>query len=226
MPRITAQHEQEVRTRIVRAANDVFGSLGYHRATMRDVVAASGLSVGAIYTYFGSKDELFLACCDLTADEVGGAIATRLAQGTTTRERLHIALGFYLDSLDGTASVVADPAVLIHAWAEAEQEPAIREMLGRRREQISTIGRMLLAEGQARAEVPAWADIDALAVAFGAMLDGLSLLRLESGSRYRRADAERQAGALIELLLAAAGVDRPTAPGAVLAPYAQPAGVG
>ncbi|HEX7472760.1 MAG TPA: TetR/AcrR family transcriptional regulator [Candidatus Limnocylindrales bacterium] len=226
MPRITAQHEQEVRARIVRAANDVFGSLGYHRATMRDVVAASGLSVGAIYTYFGSKDELFLACCDLTADEVGGAIAARLAQGTTTRERLHIALGFYLDSLDGTAGVVADPAVLIHAWAEAEQEPAIREMLGRRREQISTIGRMLLAEGLAHGEVPAWADIDALAVAFGAMLDGLSLVRLESGSRYRRADAERQAGALIELLLAATAADRPISPGAVLAPYAPPAGVG
>src|SRR5580765_3516273 len=73
LPRVTAQHEQEVRSRIVRAANDVFGSLGYHRATMRDVVAASGLSVGAIYTFFGSKDELFLACCDFTAEEVGGA---------------------------------------------------------------------------------------------------------------------------------------------------------
>ena len=230
MPRITAQHEQEVRSRIVRAASDVFGSLGYHRATMRDVVGASGLSVGAIYTYFESKDELFLACCDFTAEEVGGAIAARLAQGSTTRERLHIALGFYLDTLDGTAGMAADPAVLIHAWAEAEQEPAVREMLGRRREQISTIGRMLLAEGQAHGEVPAWADIDALAVAFGAMLDGLALVRLESGSRYRRADAERQAGALIDLLLAAARADHPSAVGAVpaegLPPYAPPAGVG
>lgn len=226
MPRITAQHEQEVRGRIVRAANDVFGSLGYHRATMRDVVDASGLSVGAIYTYFGSKDELFLACCDFTAEEVAGAIAARLAQGTTTRERLFIALDFYLDTLDGTAGMAADPAVLIHAWAEAEQEPAVREMLGRRREQIATIGRMLLAEGQARGEVPAWADIDALAVALGAMLDGLALVRVEAGTRYRRAHAERQAGALIELLLAAGDVDPRPARGEVPAPYAPPAGVG
>jgi AcrR family transcriptional regulator len=226
LPRITAQHEQEVRARIVHAANDVFGSLGYHRATMRDVVGASGLSVGAIYTYFGSKDELFLACCDFTAEEVAGAIAGRLAQGATTRERLFIALDFYLDTLDGTAGMAADPAVLIHAWAEAEQEPAVREMLARRREQISTIGRMLLAEGQARGEVPAWADIDALAVALGAMLDGLALVRLEAGSRYRRADAERQAGALIELLLAAAAVDPHPARGEVPGPYAPPAGVG
>lgn len=226
MPRLTPQHEQEVRTRIVRAANEVFANLGYHRATMRDVVAASGLSVGAIYTYFGSKDELFLACCDLTADEVAGAITARLAHGATTAERLRIAVDFYLDNLDGAAGATADPAVLIHAWAEAEQEPAIREMLGRRREQISTIGRMLLAEGVARGEVPAWADVDALAVAYGAMLDGLALVRIESGPRYRRADAERQAGALIDLLLAAAQVERPAALNGSGAPYAQPAGVG
>ncbi len=60
MPRISAAHEQQVRDRIVRAAIDVFAEKGYHRATIADVVRESGLSVGAIYTYFSGKDELFL----------------------------------------------------------------------------------------------------------------------------------------------------------------------
>lgn len=232
MPRITPQHEHEVRTRIVRAANEVFGSLGYHRATMRDVVAASGLSVGAIYGYFESKDELFLACCDFTAGETAATIATRLAGGHTTQERLRIAVEYFLDTVDGRAEHAAETAVLIHAWAEAEQEPAVREMLARRREQITTIGRMLLAEGVARGEVPAWVDIDALAVALGAMLDGLALVRLELGARYRRADAERQAFAVIDVLLAAARVAEPVrlaaegAPAAGAAPYPERAGAG
>jgi hypothetical protein len=104
-------------------------------------------------------------------------------------------------------------------------------MLARRREQISTIGRMLLAEGVARGEVPAWVDIDALAVAYGALLDGLALVRLEAGLRYRRADAERQAYALIDVLLAARA-DEPVhrtghgAPTAQATPYAPRAGVG
>ena len=55
MPRITAEHEQAVRDRIVRAALAVFGEHGFHRATMQDIVRESGLSVGAIYTYFKSK---------------------------------------------------------------------------------------------------------------------------------------------------------------------------
>ena len=69
MPRVTAAHEREVRERIIRAAIGVFDDRGYHRATMQDVVRASGLSVGAIYTYFGGKDELFLAACDLSMDQ-------------------------------------------------------------------------------------------------------------------------------------------------------------
>ena len=63
MPRVTPAHEQQVRDRIVAAAIGVFNEKGYRRATMQDVVRASGLSVGAIYTYYAGKDELFLASC-------------------------------------------------------------------------------------------------------------------------------------------------------------------
>ena len=227
MPRITAEHELEVRTRILRAAIDVFGEHGFHRATMQDVAGACDLSVGAIYTYFKSKDELFLATCDQTSADVARVIAERLAQGRSTAERLSLAVGYFLDTMDGgTEALPHGASVLVHAWAEADQEPAVREMLVRRREQIVTIARMLLTEGVVRGEIPDWADVEALAVGYGAMLDGLSLVRIEAGSRYRRADAERQAMAMMALLLAAVGRPRPDVPGFAPAPYAPPLGVG
>jgi len=210
MPRVTAAHGQEVRSRIVDAALRVFGELGYHHATIQDVVRASDLSVGAIYTYFSGKDELFLACCDATAAAVTGALADRLTAGSSTADKLRIGVGFYLDTIDGSVDGSASASLLVHAWAEAEQEPAVREMLARRREQLVTVARMLLADGVAGGEVPAWADVDALAVGFAAMLDGLSLIRIEAGQRYRRADAERQAGAMIDLLIGAAGTQAPS----------------
>src|SRR6478735_4060494 len=78
VPRVSAEHEQEVRERIVRAATRVFSERGFHRATMQDIVRASGLSVGAIYTYFKSKDELILAGCDLITDQEMTELARRL----------------------------------------------------------------------------------------------------------------------------------------------------
>lgn len=223
MPRITAAHEQEVRDRIVVAALQVFSEHGFHRATMQDVVRASGLSVGAIYTYFSSKDELFLASCDLTAGNVAGTLASRLLAGTTTTQKLAIAVGFFLDGVDvffDDATGAPGAPVLIQAWAEAEQEPAVREMLVRRREQIVTIGRMLLLEGIARGELPAWVDAEALARAYSALLDGLLLLRVEAGPRYGRADALRHAESVLEILLAANGSSRPIVPVADPEPYA------
>ncbi|WP_186780115.1 TetR/AcrR family transcriptional regulator [Streptomyces salinarius] len=46
------------RTQILDAATSVFARLGYHGSRMDDIVQASGLSKGAIYWYFKSKEEI------------------------------------------------------------------------------------------------------------------------------------------------------------------------
>ncbi len=210
MPRVSAAHEQEVRDRIIAAALRVFGDKGYHRSTVQDVVMASGLSVGAIYTYFKSKDELFLASCDLMSGRGLGELATRLAAGSTTAHRLAIAIAFFFDSIDTFAGMPGQ-VTLVSAWAEADQEPGVREMLVRRREQLVGAGQLLLREGIARGELPAWIDVDATARAYTALLDGLVLQRVEAGEGYRRDDVERRARLVLELLLAA-GPARPELP--------------
>ena len=101
MPRVSAAHEQAVRGRIVESALRVFAEKGYHGATIGDVVRDSGLSVGAIYTYFSGKDELFLATCDLSSGEGLGELGNRLVRGGTVAEKLAIAVGFFLDSMVG-----------------------------------------------------------------------------------------------------------------------------
>jgi AcrR family transcriptional regulator len=208
---VTPAHEQEVRERILVAAAQVFADRGYHRATMQDVVRESGLSVGAIYTYFAGKSELFLAMCDLTSGRAMGELATRLATGRTIAERLAIAVGFYVDSIDDHAGTPG-LAALVPAWSEVDSEPAVREMLRRRREQLVTAGRLLVEEGIANGDVPAWVDAEVLAGAYSALLDGLLLQRVEEGTAWRRTTAEERARIVLELLLAAPAGDRPTVP--------------
>ena len=220
MPRVTLQHEQQVRQRILAAALRVFGARGFRRSTMQDVVRESGLSVGAIYTYFKSKDELFLAMCDLTVEDTMAALAARLPAGATVADKLAIAVGFFLDTIDAYTAIGGGTTFLVHAWAEAEQEPAVRETLVRRRAQIVTVGRMLLEEGIARGEVPPWLDVDAASTAYSALLDGLTLIGLEEGPGYRRVDAERRAAAILELLLAASSTRRPAPVAIPSHPYA------
>ena len=196
MPRVSAAHEQEVRERIVSAAIRVFTERGYG-ATIQDVVRDSGLSVGAIYTYFKSKEELFLACCEMMTS---GSLETL----GHTAERLQTATRFYIDSIDTAPEGGPGLVTLVQAWAVAEGEPRIREMLARRRERFVGAGQVLLREGVARGELPPWLDVDATARAYISLLDGLLLQRIEAGERYRSADLERQARAILDLVLAAA----------------------
>src|SRR2546428_9202781 len=61
MPRVVPEYKEEARTRILTAANQVFGEKGYRQATMDDVAKKLGVSKGALYLYFSSKEELFEA---------------------------------------------------------------------------------------------------------------------------------------------------------------------
>jgi AcrR family transcriptional regulator len=204
MPRVTPAHEQQVRDRIVRAAISVFSDKGYHRATMQDVVRVSGLSVGAIYTYFGGKTELFLASCTMSMDGGFGELGDRLARGRSLADKLGIAVGFFIDAIEPVDPGTPGSAIyLVQAWAEAGQAETVRETLVRRREQIGAVGQILLREGIAQGQLPAWLDVEAVALGFSALLDGLLLQRIEDGDGWRREDAERRAFAMLELLLAA-----------------------
>jgi AcrR family transcriptional regulator len=205
MPRVTAAHEQQVKERIVAAALRVFAEKGFHRATVQDIVRESGLSVGAIYTHFKGKDEIFLAGCDASSGEGFGELGDRLARARSTIDKMIAAVGFFFDTVDADAfaDVPGMSTFLVQAWAEADQEPSVREMLARRRGQIVTVAQLVLREGIAQGELPAWIDVEALAGGFSALLDGLILQRVEEGSGYRREKFERRILAVIELAIAA-----------------------
>jgi AcrR family transcriptional regulator len=208
VPRLTAVQEQQVRDRIIHAAVGVFADKGYHRATIADVVARSGLSVGAIYTHFRNKEELFLHSCDLMSGQGLDELAVRLAPLTTTAERLRAAIAYYVETIDAFDDAPGQVG-LVRAWAEADEEPGVREMLVRRRERLVGASQLLVREGIARGELPDWVDVDGLARGFMALLDGLLLQRIEAGDAYRPEDAVRRATAILDVLLAAATAERP-----------------
>jgi AcrR family transcriptional regulator len=210
VPRLSAQHEQQVRDRIIDAAVTVFAEKGYHRATIADVVARSGLSVGAIYTHFTGKEQLFLQSCDLMSGQGLDELAARLAPLSTTTERLHAAIAFYVESIDDFGGAPGQVS-LVRAWAEAGEEPGVREMLARRRERLIGAAQLLLQEGIARGELPEWLDVDGFARGFTALLDGLLLQRIEAGDAYRPEDSIRRATAVLDVLLAVRGAERPAA---------------
>jgi AcrR family transcriptional regulator len=201
MPKVSAEHGEQVRTRIVEATIRALAERGLDDLTIADVVRESGLSVGAIYTWYSGKAELVAAACDVAVEAELAAMGTQLAALTTTRDRLLAAVRFWFDFLEREPGEVR---FQLQLWAEATRTPEIRAVLQRRRQRILAAAAALLADGIERGDLPAGLEVTDIALGFIALLDGQIVQRLEEGDRWSRQDAERRATLWVELLLSAA----------------------
>jgi AcrR family transcriptional regulator len=61
VPRVSQRHRDARRQQIVDAARRCFTRNGFQATSMQDIFAESGLSAGAVYGYFASKDDLVAA---------------------------------------------------------------------------------------------------------------------------------------------------------------------
>jgi len=72
MPKVSNEHKQRRREEILEAAQRVFARHGYEGATVRRLEEETGLSRGAIFSYFENKDALFVAVVAESSDRLVG----------------------------------------------------------------------------------------------------------------------------------------------------------
>lgn len=67
----------ENRERLLEAGLREFGLLGFHGASTSAIATRAGVPQPHVYASFATKQELFLACCDVAADALTGSSRTR-----------------------------------------------------------------------------------------------------------------------------------------------------
>ena len=70
MPKLSPAKQGERRARILDAAEVCFPRTGFHRTTMQDICREAGISAGALYLYFASKEELIAGIVDRDREDV------------------------------------------------------------------------------------------------------------------------------------------------------------
>jgi AcrR family transcriptional regulator len=71
VPKVSEQHRTRRREEILEAARRCFARYGYEGATVARLEQESGLSRGAIFNYFGSKEDLFVALVERDQERLG-----------------------------------------------------------------------------------------------------------------------------------------------------------
>jgi AcrR family transcriptional regulator len=119
MPKVSEEHAAARREQILTAAQKCFARKGFHTASMNDVFAEAGLSAGAVYSYFKSKDDIIAAMADRAVGLVQPFFDGVLAEDPTPplTEVLRRFAALLQDLAEGPMSVA--PQV----WAAATYNP-------------------------------------------------------------------------------------------------------
>ncbi len=111
------------RDRVMQAARRLFVAQGYHGTSMAQIVAASGVSTGAIYSYFPNKEALARQLHDTTLADFAERFADRLAWRKSCEERLRAFAEVVIELTDDIPEVMEYLLFMRHAEFMPGLEP-------------------------------------------------------------------------------------------------------
>ena len=163
---------EERRAQILEAALEVFARQGFHEARMDDIAQASGLSKGALYLYYKSKDAIIGALLHNLFDVMLRRSRAIEEEEGSARERILRITGRFADEVDLLSKALP---VMLEFYAVAARDRVVRASLGDMLDSYAALVTALLRPGiepgECRAEDP-----ESLAIALIAIWEGLTLL--------------------------------------------------
>lgn len=168
-PHTQQDHRAEQRQRILAAAAACFARDGFHGTSMQKVCAEAGMSPGALYRYFPSKEAIIAAIVEGERAE-RARVFDSLVSGPDLVDSL-IACMVEMLGERPSACIELGPEIL----AEAARNPKLREVLEPFEEETRLMLLDLLKRAQDAGEIDPGIRLDDLQVLFSAIGDGLIL---------------------------------------------------
>lgn len=178
MPKVTDEHRQARRDQILLAAITCVAEEGFHKTTMAHVIKASGLSAGAVYGYFRSKEELILAIADHVLGYLNQAIG-QIQQMDPVPSPVEVTRHLTTLLVERAEEGPVDlTRVVVAAWAEAVRDESVRSAVASRIRQIRDAYAEVVVTQQAAGLVDPEADPDVVARSLFGVMPGFVLQRL------------------------------------------------
>jgi len=162
MPKISEERRAERREQILAGARRCFAENGYEGATVARLEEAIGLSRGAIFNYFGSKEDLFV---ELAVQDSQRISDIWVNEGIEALVR---------------AVTELDPAWLgvnLELVRRVRTDPDFRERIERRQEPLAPVNRARLERAQREGEIRADLGPSEIGAFVNLVLNGLALQR-------------------------------------------------
>jgi AcrR family transcriptional regulator len=175
-----AEKSAQTRAELMASARRLFLRHGFHACSLEMVAEEAGFTIGAVYSRFGSKADLFLAILDERIDQLVAEVAQVAALHQPIPEQAELLAGRRMALLDTEREWF--PLVL-EFWSHAARDERLRHEFGACHERLVGAYASLIEADYARLGLPLPLAPEVLARAVVAMGNGVALERLTDPAR-------------------------------------------
>ena len=174
------ERSAQTRAELMASARQLFLRRGFHASSLEQVAEEAGFTIGAVYSRFGSKADLFLAILDERIDQLVAEVAQVAA--------LDQPLGDHAELLAGRRMALLERErewfpLVVEFWSHAARDERLRREFAARHERLVQAYAGLIEADYARLGLTLPLAPEVLARAVVAMGNGVALERLADPDR-------------------------------------------
>ncbi len=197
-PRTTRDQWNETHQTITNTAQQLFAKKGYNGTSMNDIVVESGISKGAIYNHFESKESLFMELLDIQTEVGLEQITALFSEDDTSIDKLKkIFKATFSSSVACTREICM---MQTEFMVTASRIASLESDLQRRYHIIHQFVVDIIEQGKRLGEIKQDLDSDGLVTLAYATLDGLGFQYATLGINF---DVDRLENLLMEMIFRA-----------------------
>jgi AcrR family transcriptional regulator len=168
------------------AARGLFAERGYAAVKMDEIAAAVGVTKPLLYTYFGNKEQLYIACMEEAGDSLTATIAAAVGASASPGDALAAGVGAFFAFLDSdrAAWAVLFDETLPQAGDVADRVAAYRGQI------VELVSGSMLAQLPEGVRPAAKVEIEALSAALLGAAEALARWWLRTEALSANAAAE------------------------------------
>lgn len=122
-------------SQIIKAAIALFKEKGFHKTTTREIAQKSGFSIGTLYEYIRTKEEILFLVCDSIYEQVHQRLEATIDFKQPSIESLKTVIELYFRLMDE----IQDEVVIMYQEVKSLEEDDRKYVLEKERDMISML---------------------------------------------------------------------------------------
>ncbi|MFJ7639606.1 TetR/AcrR family transcriptional regulator [Peribacillus sp. NPDC097206] len=127
------------RKQMIKGAVNLFKEKGFHRTTTREIAKASGFSIGTLYEYIRTKEDILYLVCDFIYDEVREKLQREIEQSDGTLDSLKLTIAYFYQVMDE----MQDEVLVMYQEVKALTKDALPYVLNKEIEMVGMFEKVI-----------------------------------------------------------------------------------